>query len=360
MKALPSFLLLFTSFWICLGTVKTTGAALIVVDYTYDTNNFFNTQEKQDAMQAVADRYSRIITSSLAAVSPSGTATGTSAGWRIGFTHPGTGNSWDVSTAANAASDPIVAAAGAGFTANEYGFAGLNADEWILYAGGRSLGAAGLGGSGTGVNFTSTFDDVNGPMHRGFMDNTPTNTSGDLPRWGGSVSFNTAENWHFDLDTAADFGEVDFYSIAMHEVGHALGLNIDWNQWEQSNGVYLGAETLATYNAANGTSLTELDLVSSTNPHFADGVYDSTIFEAGDPNLVGTVGLGNPQDLLMEPIANFTPTQRRIEITELEVAALRDVGWETIPIPEPAHLTLLFPALLFLGAFLRRRRSQQA
>ncbi len=333
-------------------------AFLIEVDYSFDTNNFFDTPAKREAMQAVADRYSRVITSELSAVSPGGTSTGTSAGWRVGFTHPGTGASTQISTATSAATDPLIG--GTTTAANAYGFAGLAANQWVLFAGGRPQPAAATGGTGTGTNFTSTFNDLNGPMHRGVISNTPSNTVGDLPAWGGAISFDTGINWHFDTGTASPFGSVDFYSIALHEIGHALGLSLSFNQWEQfdTGGQFTGPESLAAYNADNGTSLTALDQVSATNEHWEDGTYDSEIFAFAGPNYVGTVGEGMPQDLLMEPIANFSGTVRRLELTNVDVAALRDLGWSTVAIPEPS--AVFFFALIGSRVWATRRRTDSA
>lgn len=309
----------------------------IVIDYTYDTNNFFDTQQKKDALQAVVDRYSRILTGSLSAVAPSGTAM-TDPGWRIGFIHPGTGISYQVSTAAGTGSDALIVA-GAG-PADEYGFAGLQADVWILYAGGRSLGSAGVGGTGTGSNFTDTFDDPDGPMKRGVPDdNAADDSTDDLPRWGGSIAFDTGTNWHFDLTQVAPVGKVDFYSIALHEVGHALGLATNFNQLpDNGSGQYTGVFAVAAYNADNGTSLSSLSLVSSGNVHFADNVYQSFIFSDGIPNSVGVVGSGVKQDLLMEPVADFSAQQQRFELTNVDVASLRDVGWTTLDIAPPPDI----------------------
>lgn len=329
-------------------------AISIIVDYTYDTQSFFNTPAKKDAMQAAADRYSTIIDSSLAAVGPGGTGTGTSAGWRIGFSHPGEDSTVRVSTAISSTNDPLVDAGAA--EADVYGFGGLNADQWVLYAGGRSLGGpAGVGGTGGATNFPGAFDDINGPYHRGFDDNManggPSNE--DLPRWGGSISFESSLNWHFGIGTSAGSGEIDFYTIALHEVGHALGLSTSWNQWQDDGaGNYNGAAAIAAYNADNGATVTSLDLVASDNGHWAEDTYDAEIFAAGDPNLAGTVGLGSPQDLLMEPEADLIfPTQMRIELTNVDVAALQDVGWSVIP--ESGTTALLGLTLLLLG---RRRR----
>ncbi len=327
----------------------------IIIDYSLDTNNFFNTQAKRDALQAAADRWSNIITSPLTAVGPGGTGTGTGPGWRIGFTHPGTGASWEISTAASAGSDPI------GGGANQYGFAGLAANQWILYAGGRSLGGpAGIGGTGTGTNFTTTFDDLQGPMHRGVISNTPANTVNDIPAWGGSITFETSSvNWHFGIGTAAPAGTTDFYSIALHEIGHALGLSLSFNQWTnlQSSATFLGPRAIAALNQDNGTSATFINQVSSTNRHWQDGTYDSFIFPLGSPNLAGTVGTNVLQDLLMEPTANFTGSLRRFEVTNVEVGALRDLGWSVLAVPELSSFLYLGGILAFVGYGYSRRKA---
>ncbi|MCG8600490.1 MAG: matrixin family metalloprotease [Verrucomicrobiales bacterium] len=330
MKRAPSLVPLFLLF--CL--LSPAGAIEIVIDYTYDTNNFFNTQAKRDALQAVADRYSEIIEGNLAAVEPSGTMSGTSPGWRIGFKHPGTGDSIDLSTAANAGTDPLNSSGEN--PAEVYGFPGLSADQWILFAGGRPQASAGSGGTGTGTNFTTTFDDVHGPMHRGFNDNTPgANSVFDLPRWGGSISFNTGETWHFDLTTAAPFGSVDFYSIALHEIGHALGLSTAFNQFPTDGaGKYTGADGIAAFNGDNGSSVSFLSLQSAGNRHFADDVHKSFVFSAGTPVSVGVVPTGTRQDLVMDPVAFFSGQQQRLELTNVDVAALRDLGWETLDAPD--------------------------
>ena len=320
----------------------------IMVDYSYDSNDFFDQAMSKAAMQAAADRFSAVITSNLAAVGPSGTGTGTSADWRIGFTHPGTGQmNYQLSTAASFGADAL---SGDG-AADEYGFAGLSADTWTLYAGGRTLAPAGQGGTGTGLNFTGTLNDINGPMHRGFNDNTPSNTVNDLPRWGGSISFDSGTTWNFDLGTTNTGVKTDFYSIALHEVGHALGLGSSWNQWmDDGDGGYTGPQALAAYNTDNGTSLASLDLVSPSNDHWENGTYESFLFPGGIAD--GTVSDITKQDLLMEPTANFVVgSLDRFELTNTDVGALQDLGWSVVPEPSAALLTILG-----LGATLVRRR----
>ena len=305
-----------------LGLCGPVGAIEIVVDYTYDTQNFFRDPVRREAIEAAAARYSRIITSTLLESTPAAGDV-----WRIGFEHPGTGEPYQLSTAGNALSDPIAPSV----AADEYGFDGLAEDELRLFVGGRQLASAGKGGTATGTNFTDLFDDLEGPLRRGVISNTPDDTVGDLPAWGGAVTFDIDRNWHFDLDTASSGFEVDFYSIALHEIGHVLGMSTTWNQWQQhvTGNYYTGPAVLETYNEEHNTSLTRLNLVSNIDPHWVDSTYTSAIFAPGDPVMVGTIN-GRMQDLLLDPVTNFDNQIRRLELTRVDVAALQDVGWSVV------------------------------
>ena len=340
-----------------LATLPVASAITIQISYDYDTNNFFNASTTDGAaaratLEKAAERFSEIITTSLDEV-PAGSSSGGTTDWRVSFVHPGTGSTVELSTAANAASDDIVAAGGGVASVYDSSFS-IAADTWILYAGGRSMAVAGEGGTGTGTNFTSAFTDGSSHLRRNWR--SGGYDSSDLPVWGGAITFDNdgTTDWHYEYATSAPLGKTDFYSIALHEIGHALGLSSSWGEFSDlidGSNEFTGMMTMMAYNADNGTAEKGLRVVSATNEHFEEGTYDSKPFDDGSDPAPGT----DPdalQDLLLEPNASFGLSKRRFEITNAEVGALKDIGWQVIP--EPSSMLLL---LLGVPCLLGRRRS---
>jgi len=215
------------------------------------------------------------------------------------------------------------------------------------------LSSAAAAGSGSGTNFTTTFTDPNSHINRGFNGSTPIN--GYLPTWGGSISFSTNQT----INTSNG----NFYSLALHEIGHILGLSTDWINYTNhvSNGTFTGSNAIDAFNSDNSALVSSLGLASGSDFHFedngpADGTPDanqSIIFDLGDPEYDGTVGEGNLQDLILEPTLDFTNTINRFELTNVDIGALQDVGWTVIP--EPSSTTLL--GLGSLTLIIRRKRQ---
>ena len=353
-----------------LALVQPLQALTIQISYEFDTNNFFDPgtadgAAARAALAAAANRYSEIITTPLSAVNSTNSGLGavpaTDPDWRIGFAHPGTGAPFEISAAPSAAEDDLVDAGSAPADRYDPNF-GIPADTWLLFAGGQALDVAGRGGTGTGTNFNPSLPDFPGVflesgsvLNRGWKGTGGTYSKESLPVWGGYVSFDNdgSTDWHYDHTTLRSGTEADFYSVAIHEIGHALGLNINQSEFTDliSGGQFKGAGAIAALDADNGTSgSTGINLVGGTDLHWEDGTYQSFPFDDGSAPAVGADGK-ILQDLVLEPTANFSASERRFDLTNVEVAALKDIGWEVIPEPSSTCLTLLG-----FGLLARRRR----
>lgn len=262
----------------------------IFFDYTFDTNNFFSTVESQNTLEAAASYFESIIQDDLTAID----------------SDPGPGGN-DFSTVFSNPAD----GSSVGFDHFD-----VPADTIIVYVGGRDLGGAlGLGGpGGFGVSGTATF--VDNAISRGEGGGSPSAVQGvtatDFAPWGGSISFDTTTDWYFDDDVSTDvdipFDSFDFYSVALHELGHVLGIGTadSWNNQ---------IDTTTTPNTFTGTNATAANggavVALAGSGHWAEGT-------------LSTVN-GNTQEAAMDPtIANG----QRKRFTELDNAALEDIGWE--------------------------------
>lgn len=265
-----------------LETRSLPSALSIVIDYRFDTNNFFDTQEKKDLFQQVANLYAARITDNLSAISPSGTNT-----WQAAFTDPATGQSATVS--------------------NLY----VGTDTIIVFAGGRDLegNTLGVGGPGgySARGSSSWLATVDRRGQSGAAGSNPT----DFGPWGGSITFDTVgTNWFFGTTTEGlDSNEADFMSVAMHELGHILGFGTsDSFDHYVSGGKFIGTKATAEYDGSGNPPL------NSDDSHWADGVAD------------------NGQETAMDP-AILLGTRKLF--TNLDWAALDDLGW-TLTSTNPA------------------------
>ena len=79
-------------------------------------------------------------------------------------------------------------------------------------------------------NFTQNIDWFNQIYTRGQPDTYRFEGSGvvtdfsDFSPWGGAIFFNQNLAWNFSTTETSDIDHTDFLSIAMHELGHILGL----------------------------------------------------------------------------------------------------------------------------------------
>jgi hypothetical protein len=252
-------------------------AVTILVDYSLDLranggSGFF--EDHADAkvvMNRVAREMGQRVSADLAAIKPAGGNT-----WSAWFHDPRTGVTTSVPNLR------------------------VGADTLVVYVGGRVMpgGAAAEAGFG-GYSWSGSTAWGNTVVHRGGSGFTP---------WGGSLAFDSSERWHFGLTTEGlSAKEIDFYSVATHELGHILGIGTA-PQWFSlvENGAFTGGHARTVYGGP-----VPLD---PSRSHWADGV---------------TIG---GKVVSLDPTLNYG---KRVTWTGLDQAALRDIGWKSGVVVSP-------------------------
>jgi hypothetical protein len=138
--------------------------------------------------------------------------------------------------------------------------------------------------------------------------------------------------WHFDSATLPAHTQNDFYSVALHELLHSIGLGTSetWNL-QVSGTTWSGANAKAL-NGGSGLNLVE-------DGHINQNVMSARFYD------------GMAQEPVMTP--SITTGERKY-LTAMDAAFLRDLNYSTIP--EPASIGLLvLGAGLVLGKRCGRR-----
>jgi hypothetical protein len=290
-------------------------AITVEINYTYGGSFFPAGSQARAALDAAASYYSNILNDTFSSIQTPPRYTsqhGTNVWW-----------DWTMNFINPTSNTPVV------LTDQT-----VPADRYIIYAGaqplsGNTLGIGGPGGwtwtphgtyyppdASTVQQITADFEDA--VENRG-------ETSG-FARWGGTISFDSSPPapWHFNHTTAPSGSVTDFYSVAIHELAHALGFGEDdanasiTTPWESnvSGDSFYGNNASVQYGGA-----VPLNPGTVQNP-------DLSHWAVGTSSVV--YGTSTAQETAMDP--DLTQGTRKL-FTALDAAAMKDIGWTVIAPP---------------------------
>jgi hypothetical protein len=278
----------------------------IQFDYSYDTTSFFTGHsDRQVALDAAAAVFETRLSDNLSAITSGGNNH-----FSTNFFNPASPHSTDI-----ALSDQSVAT-----------------NVIRVYVGGSSLGAGtlGIGGHGgyscSGEGSFCSSENFN--RGQGNTHTTTTATAVDFAPWGGSIGFNSETKWNFSVSAKPASSQIDFYSVAIHELGHLLGFGTaDSFNAHIANGKFSGSAT-GTVN------------LSADSAHWASGTKSFANGVAQEAAMTTAIGYG-----------------QRKYFTELDFAALKDIGWQVTAVPEADTWAMFIAGLGLIGLVARRRRQ---
>ncbi|MDR5171796.1 PEP-CTERM sorting domain-containing protein [Methylobacillus flagellatus] len=299
-----------------LALVSSSAHALdIIFDYRFDRNGWFSTDSdaglmRRDVLQQAASVFSGLA-DNLSAIQP-----GAGDSWSVRFQHP-SWNSWIENVTVT---DLLVPE-----------------NSLLIFVGASSFNGSVLGAAGSGtVRAQGSQDFLDAVAVRG-QEGALDEIAADFGPWGGSIWFNSHHDWYLGLDDdGLSAGQPDFLTTATHELAHLLGFGASpaWRALlQQGDGgwVFTGGHAVAVYGDAVP--------VDGAGAHWAYGVY-------------GTID-GVPVANLMDP---GTAPGNREYMSDLDYAALADIGWQVSAVPEPSTFWMLLLGLV--GVFGRWHRKQ--
>src|SRR5262245_49616420 len=147
--------------------------------------------------------------------------------------------------------------------------------------------------------------------------------------------------WHFDGTTPVPAGKTDFYSIALHELVHAIGFStgLSWssNVSAVDHGDWLAPHVVSLLGTGD-------NVLQSDGVHIAEGLLSTRLSD------------GETQEAAMDPTL---ATGTRKSLTRLDAAFLQDINWAVVPEPSSFFLLASAASLALYSGFRRRRTKDR-
>mgnify|MGYP003662912816 CR=1 FL=1 len=263
----------------------------LTVRFVYANNDTFFSganSGRRAILQAAADSIIERFTDDLAAIRPTGLLQ-----WTATTIDPNTGQTQRTANLSVAANELVIYVGARNFSGNKIGEGAPGTYEFAAV---NNLTQQQLDQI---IAFRNT---VITRGESGTTGNSPT----DFATWGGTLAFDTDTNFYYGLDVdGLGENQVDFYSVAAHELLHVMGFGVRYtgatSSWEYltRNGTYLGAKGNAAYPGGN------IPLDPDVQ-HFSE-----TALYQGQPLLT------NPE------ISRGV----RYQLTPVDLAVMDDLGW---------------------------------
>jgi hypothetical protein len=220
----------------------------------------------------------------------------------------------------------------------------------------KELGAGVLGEAGVSyVWYDSSYAYVPsmGTLLYGFDDNVFVTD--------GIINFNNQFSWYYPTDGNPGTGQYDAVTVALHEIGHQVGFYPTY-QWSKANtwGVNVSAnqyrlthwDTLLRDETGNAPAAGEVndDFNETDNPVYFIGseavaenggnvpIYAPATYSPGS-----SLSHLNQQAIFEDYLMSFSlnPGEAIHSLSAVEVAMLRDLGWNAVPEPATAVMLVL-------------------
>ncbi len=257
---------------------RDTPAITVRIDYSQDASDFFNDPARRVAIERATSTVASRFGDTLTAIVPSGTNI-----WTGSVFNAISNNSFTLT-------NPIV-----------------NANEIVLFVAGGGISGTELAvASGGSFTASGSTDWLNAVRARGQAGALASNGT-DVSPWGGFISFDSSVSWNFG-STATGNNQYDFTGVAEHELLHILGFGLGDRAFDRwiVNGAFAGPSAVSVYGSAVP--------LNSERDHWAPG----TTFGGQSAIMVSSIPAGTDRT-----------------VTELDYAAMRDIGWQVTSIVPP-------------------------